>query len=206
VIKADLLLAFQIFYQQHSQHLRQLSKAHIVLLPKKHGAASVKDYRPIGLTHSIAKLFSKCLASRPAPKLDKLVCRAQSAFIKKRSIQDNFLFAQNLIRQLHRGKQQGIFLKLNISKAFDSVRWDFLMEVLQNFGSGAKWRNWISILLSASSSSLLLNGSRGPWLNHFNGLQQGDPLSPMLFILAMEPLQKMMEIAASDGLLSPLTN
>jgi hypothetical protein len=116
------------------------------------------------------------------------------------------LFAQNLIRQLHRGKQQGIFLKLDISKAFDSVRWDFLMEVLQNFGSGAKWRNWISILLSASSSSVLLNGSRGPWLNHFNGLQHGDPLSTMLFILAMEPLQKMMEIADSDGLLSPLTN
>jgi mannosylglycoprotein endo-beta-mannosidase len=206
IVKQDLLQAFQYFFQQHDQHLKLLSTAHFVLLPKKHDARDVQDYRPISLTHSIAKLISKCLASRLAPELDKLVSRTQSAFIKKRNIQDNFLFAQNLIRSIHRSKQQGLFLKLDIAKAFDSVRWDFLMEVMQQFGFGAKWRNWVSILLSSSSSSVILNGSRGPWFRHFDGLRQGDSLSPMLFILAMEPLQKMLAVAASDGLLSPLSS
>jgi mannosylglycoprotein endo-beta-mannosidase len=206
IIKEDIILVFLFFFQQHEQHLRHLSKAHIVLLPKKHDAKRIQDYRPISLTHSIAKLISKCLASRLAPELQNLVSRAQSAFIKKRSIQDNFLYAQNLIRSLHRSKQQGLFLKLDIAKAFDSVRWDYLLEVLQQFGFGVKWRSWVSILLAASSSSVLLNGSRGPWFRHFTGLTQGDPLSLMLFILAMEPFQKMMAIAATDGLLSPLSS
>jgi hypothetical protein len=97
-----------------------------------------------------------------------------------------------------------LFLKLDIAKAFDSVRWDFLLEVLQQFGFGNKWRSWISTLLSTSSTATLINGARGRWFNHYRGLRQGDPLSPMLFILAMEPLQRLFDQAASDGLLSPI--
>jgi hypothetical protein len=144
------------------------------------------------------------LAARLAPELKYLVSRAQSAFIKKRSIQDNFLYAQNLIRSLHRSKKASLFLKLDIAKAFDSVRWDYLLEVLNCFGFGNKWRNWVSILLRSTSSTVLLNGVRGKWYKHFTGLRQGDSLSPMLFILAMEPLNKLFEVAVRDGLLSPL--
>jgi hypothetical protein len=54
-------------------------------------------------------------------------------------------------------------LKLDIVKAFDIVRWDFLMEVLAQFGFGAKWRGCMSALLSSSSTIVLLNGTRGDW-------------------------------------------
>lgn len=111
-----------------------------------------------------------------------------------------------MIKALHRSKQDGLFLKLDIAKAFDSVRWDFLMEVLEQFGFGRKWRGWVTTLLSTSSSAVLLNGARGKWFKHRTGLRQGDPLSPMLFILAMEPLQKMFESATRDGLLSIINN
>jgi mannosylglycoprotein endo-beta-mannosidase len=124
--------------------------------------------------------LSNCLANRLSSELNRLVSRAQSAFIKKRSIHDNFLYTQNLIRALHRQKQPGIFLKLDLAKAFDSVRWDFLMEVLTRFGFGPRWRSWVSTLLSSSSTSITLNGARGQWYKHFRGLRQGDPLSPML--------------------------
>jgi hypothetical protein len=204
-IKSDPLHAINFFYQQHDQHFSLLNSAHVVLLPKKADAKVVADFRPISLSHSIAKLISKLLAARLAPELKSLVSRAQSAFIKRRSIQDNFLYTQNVVRALHRNKKAGLFLKLDIAKAFDSVCWDYLLEVLETMGFGPRWRGWVSILLSTASSAVLLNGVRGKWFRHFTGLRQGDPLSPMLFILAMEPLQRLFHIAASDGLLSQFT-
>lgn len=61
--------------------------------------------------------------------------------------------------------------------------------MLQNFGFGQKWRNWVSNLLGTSSSRILLNGNPGEHIYHARTLRQEDPLSPMLFIIAMEPLQ-----------------
>jgi len=100
----------------------------------------VGDYRPISLSHSVAKLISKMLATRLSSDLDTLVSRAQSAFIKRRSIQDNFLYTQNIIRELHRAGKPTLFLKLDIVKAFDTVRWDYLQEVLEQLGFGQRWR------------------------------------------------------------------
>ena len=105
---------------------------------------------------------------------------------------------------MHRSKKSGLFLKLDIAKALDSVRWDFLMEVLDQFGFHARWRAWISTLLGSSSTSVLLNGVKGKWFRHFRGLRQGDPLSPLLFIIAMEPLQRLFEMAARGGVLTDL--
>ena len=174
------------------------------MIPKKSDARKIGEYRPINLTHSVAKIVSKLLATRLAPFLQHLISRAQSAFIKKRSIHDNFIYTQNLVQCLHRQKIPALFLKLDISKAFDSVRWDYLMEVLEKMGFGVKWRSWVTTLISTTSTSVLLNGGRGKWFKHKVGLRQGDPLSPMLFILAMEPLQCLLNCAAQEGALTEM--
>jgi len=171
VIKGDLLAAINYFFSQHDQHFQHLNSAHLILIPKKLDALKLSDYRPISLTHSAAKLVSKLLAARLAPHLNVLASRAQSAFIKKRSIHDNFLYTQNLVRDLHRLKRPALFLKLDIAKAFDSVRWDYLMETLSRMGFGPRWRAWVTILLSTASTSVLLNGGRGKWFKHKTGLR-----------------------------------
>ena len=76
VIKGDIMAALNYFYQQHDQQFHHLNKAHMVLLPKKENACSLGDFRPISLTHSIAKLFSKILAARLSLVLDELISRA----------------------------------------------------------------------------------------------------------------------------------
>jgi hypothetical protein len=205
VIKGDIMAAINFFYSQHDQHFKHLNSAHIILIPKKCDAEGVGDYRPISLTHSVAKLVSKLLASRLSSHLDTLISRAQSAFIRGRSIHDNFLYTRNLIRDLYRAKQSSIFLKLDLAKAFDSVRWDYLMEVLTAMGFGfTRWRAWVTTLLATATSAVFLNGDRGDWFKHRRGLRHGDPLSPLLFIIAMELLQRMLDQATSAGLLSPI--
>jgi len=146
------------------------------------------------------------MATRLETELDQMMSRAQSAFIKKRSIHDNFLYTQNLIRELHRAKKTTLFLTLDIAKAFNTVRWDYLQEVMEHLGFGHKWRAWVTTLLGKATLTVLLNGARGKWFKHKTGLRQGDPLSPMLFILAMEPLQLMLNKATEQGLLTPICN
>jgi hypothetical protein len=86
----------------------------------------------ISLIHSFAKLISKVMALRLAPLMDDLVSSAQSDFIKHHCIQDNFLYVRNLACAYHRKKTLSLLLKLDISKAFDSVSWEYIFEMLQH--------------------------------------------------------------------------
>jgi hypothetical protein len=106
---------------------------------------------------------------------------------------------RNLDRAYHRKKISALLFKLDITKAFNSVSWDYLIEMMHHRGFPLKWQNWIILLLSSSSSNML-NGTRGQWINHSRGLRQGDPLSMFLFILAIDTLQFILEKATSEGL------
>jgi hypothetical protein len=83
---------FEQHFQAKLPRFRAAKIANIILLPKKLDATRVTDFRPISLIHSAAKLLTKLLANRLAPLLDSLVSKCQIAFIKKRSIHDNFLY------------------------------------------------------------------------------------------------------------------
>jgi len=93
-----------------------LNSACITLIPKNVDASHVKDFRPISLVHSFAKLITKLLANRLAGRLDHMVSPNQSAFIKGRFIQDNFMLVQQTARYLHQQKQARVLLKLDITK------------------------------------------------------------------------------------------
>jgi hypothetical protein len=102
-------------------------------------------------------------------------------------------------------KQPRILLKLDISKAFDSVSWVFVLEVMEKLGFGSVWRDIMSGLL-AVSTQILLNGVPGDFISHRRGLRQGDPLSPMLFILVMDVFNLIVVRAAEAGMLQPLSS
>jgi hypothetical protein len=107
------------------------------------------DNRPISLIHSFAKILSKLLAIRLGSKLNQLISISQ-----KRCIHDNFVFVQQVIKDLHEKR----IIKLDISKVFDTVNWSYMLSILQHLGFGQMWRNWISLLWCTTSSCYLLNG------------------------------------------------
>ncbi|GJR31178.1 RNA-directed DNA polymerase, eukaryota [Tanacetum coccineum] len=79
-------------------------------------------------------------------------------------------------------KQQAMIFKVDFAKAYDSVRWDYLDDVLISFGFGPKWRSWIRGSLSSGKASILVNGSPTTEFHLYRGLKQGDPLAPFLLI------------------------
>lgn len=84
------------------------------------------------------------------------------------------------------------------------MAWNFLLEVLAYLGFGRRWRDWISSILSTASTKILLNGRPGRRICHARGLRQGDPLSPMLFVLIMEVLNHLVCWLDAQGFLTPL--
>ena len=161
-------------------------------------------FRPISLIHSFIKLFTKVLARRLAPQMDRFVITNQSAFIRGRVLHDNFKATQFTAKLLHRKKKSCALLKLDISKAFDSVNWNFLLGLLTHMGFSRRWINWISMVLSSASTKIICNGSPGRRICHARGLRQGDPLSPLIFVLVMEALNALFKVVEARGLFQQL--
>uniref|UniRef100_A0A453BVA6 Uncharacterized protein n=1 Tax=Aegilops tauschii subsp. strangulata TaxID=200361 RepID=A0A453BVA6_AEGTS len=82
----------------------------------------------------------------------------QSAFIADRCVHDNFMLVQQTAHQLHNLRAPRVLLKLDTTRAFDTVSWPFLIDVLRHLGFGRRWIEWITILLSTSSTRVLVNG------------------------------------------------
>lgn len=160
-------LAFSAIQCGHVAKFKLLKTAFIALLPKKKiDAIQVKDYRSI----SLIQILLSWLAHRLAPLLPGMVSINQSAFIKGRSIQDNCLLVQQVARKLHSKKEPHVLFKLDISKAFDSLDWSFLIEVLKYLGFGRWYCNLLCLPLSTSSTGALINREPGQITLHLRSL------------------------------------
>ncbi|GKB01988.1 RNA-directed DNA polymerase, eukaryota [Tanacetum coccineum] len=154
-IKNDVADAVSFFFIS-GKFLKGGNFSFIALIPKIQDAKVVKDYRPISLIGSLYKIIAKILANRLVGVLGDLVNEVQSAFIVNRQILDGPFILNELIHWCHAKKKETMIFKVNFEKAYDSVRWDYLNDVLNKFGFGSKWRNWIHNCLSSSKGSILV--------------------------------------------------
>lgn len=174
------------------------------MIPKVAAPVSIDDFRPISMVGALYKIISKLLSSRLKEVIAPLIDDCQSAFIKDRQILDGVLIANESLKWLKRKKISGALLKLDFQKAYDSVNWDFLKLVLVKMGFGYRWINWILNCVCSSSMSILINGTPLKPFKMEKGLQQGDPLSPYLFILVTEVLAIFLNKAINLHLIEPL--
>nr|GEV13522.1 retrovirus-related Pol polyprotein from transposon TNT 1-94 [Tanacetum cinerariifolium] len=170
IVSGDVTNAIKEFFISNS-FPKGCNCLFIALIPKVIDAKLLKDFRPISLIGCQYKINGKILANRLS------------------------LVIGDIAR-----KGQLLMFKVDFQKAFDSVRWDHLDDILGKFGFGIKWRGWIRGCLQSSKTSVLVNGSPTDEFSFHRWLRQGDPLSPFLFMLVMESLHVSFQRLIDRGL------
>ncbi|WKA06987.1 hypothetical protein VitviT2T_024859 [Vitis vinifera] len=200
-VKTDVLCFFKEFYE-NGKFVKSLNATFLVLIPKKVGAEDLGDFRPISLVGSLYKWLAKVLANRLKKVVGKVISKAQGAFVEGRQILDAVLIANEVIDSTLKNNESAILCKLDIEKAYDNVDWTFILTVMQKMGFGEKWIRWIKWCISTASFSVMVNGTPTGFFQSSKGLRQGDPLSPYLFVIAMEVFSAFLQRAVEGGYLS----
>ncbi|GJU97398.1 RNA-directed DNA polymerase, eukaryota [Tanacetum coccineum] len=207
IVGCDVISAIKEFFSSSSIPTASLAsfKNFGALIPKVLDAKHLNDFRPISLVGCQYKIIGKILASRLSNVMEDIISPEQSAFVKGRQIMDGPIILNEIVSWCKSKKEQTLLFKVDFQKAFDSVRWDHLDDILGKFGFGHKWRGWIKGCLSSSKASVLVNGAPTDEFMFHRGLRQGDPLSPFLFILVMESLHISFQRLIDQGMFAPLT-
>ncbi|GJX76497.1 RNA-directed DNA polymerase, eukaryota [Tanacetum coccineum] len=199
VIGPDMSVAVEWFFN-HNSFSRGCNSSFVSLIPKIPDPKIVSDYRPISLIGSLYKVITKILATRLSLVISDLISDVQTAFLPNRQILDGPFIINELLSWCKLKKQQAMVFKVDFAKAYDTIRWDYLDDVLEAFGFGDKWRSWITGSLVSGMASILINGSPTTEFQFHYGLKQGDPLAPYLFILIMESLHLSFARAIDAGI------
>lgn len=151
-------------------------------LPTERGS-----YRPISLMNSDAKILAKALAMRLERVLPNIIHVDQNGFVQGRQGFHNVRRVLNVIH-VYEGSPDTAILSLDAEKAFDRVEWPYLLEVLKRFGFGDYFCKWVEIMFVGSFGMVSTNNFVSQPFELSRGTRQGSPISPLLFIIALEPL------------------
>lgn len=166
-----------------------MKDACIIVLPKTgKDPLAPESYRPISLLNSDANILARVLATRLNRHIQGLIHQNQCGFIPTKSTATNLrrLYLNMQLPSDNPGSRA--ILSLDAAKAFDSVEWTYLWEVMGAFGLGERFIRWIKMLYSTPRACMEINGMVSESFSLYRGTRQGCPLSPLLFALAIEPL------------------
>ncbi|XP_056692237.1 uncharacterized protein [Spinacia oleracea] len=184
----------------------EINYSYIALIPKIYAPSFITEFQPIGLCNTIYKIITKIISSRLKLVLGRIVSPLQSSFIKGRGVEDNVILVKEMAHHFHKAKKRNkiMALKLDISKAYDSLEWDFIRDTLIYFDFPNKIIHLIMSCITSPVISILWNGEICDKFTPSRGIRQGDPLSSYIFVLCLDRLSSMIEEKVQSGSWKPI--
>ena len=159
----------------------------ISLLPKKDkNPLFLKNWRPITLLNCDYKIASKAIGNRMKQVLPEIINNDQSGFLKGRSIAENSLLIDGIINFVDDMNKSGLLMFLDFENAFDSIEWAFIERALIHFNFGPSLVTWFKLFYNDVLTAIQNNGWVSEHFTPSRGVRQGCPMSPYLFIIAVE--------------------
>ena len=174
VIKGDLFALVNDFFNKRI-NIDRLNCGVITLVPKGPDADTIQKYRPICLLNVVFKIITKILVNRLNPVIGKVIKFSRTAFLKNRFIMEGVVVLHETLNDLHVEKGAGVLFKIDFEKAFDKVKWAFLLQVLEMKGFPSKFNDLVMHIVSGGKVGIKVNGEVGPYFRTHQGLRQGDP-------------------------------
>lgn len=156
-MKEDLLRVMDKFYD-NGKLAHGCNSSFIILIPKKDGICGLQNLRPISLIGSLYKIIAIVLANKLKQVVGKLNGESQSAFIKGHNILDSVVVLNEIIDEARRSKERQLIFKIDFAKAYDSVDWRYLFDMLQLMNFPTKWVGWMREWVTTASANVLVNG------------------------------------------------
>ena len=166
-IGKDFVMAIQSFFAKGFLP-KGVNSTILALIPKKKGAREMKDYRPISCCNVLYKVISKIIANRLKQILPQFIAGNQSAFVQDRLLIENLMLATELVKDYHKDSiSTRCAIKIDISKAFDSVQWSFLNKTLIALNFPPTFIHWIMLCVTTASFSVQVNGDLAGFFSKF---------------------------------------